>query len=128
MKKHINEGFTLIESIFSLFIITVSMSLLIQTFPIIRKLINYDLNIDEIIGIKQIQELILLGTDFLFNEDELRFYYMGEDVTLEIDDDRIVRTDGYIIYLEGIEDAYFSQKGSCFYLNYENKKRFLGCE
>ena len=71
MKKHINEGFTLIESIFSLFIITVSMSLLIQTFPIIRKLINYDLNIDEIIGIKQIQELILLGTDFLFNEDEL---------------------------------------------------------
>ncbi len=128
MNRHTNNGFTLIESIFSLFIITISMSLLIQTLPIIRKIINYDLNVAEEIGIKQIQELVLLGTDFLFTEDELRFYYMGEDITLEIDDDRIVRTDGYVIYLEGIEDAYFSQKGSCFYLNYENKKRFIGCE
>ena len=129
MKKHINNGFTLIESIFSLFIITISMSLLIQTLPIMRRILHYDLNIEEEIGIKQIQELILLGTDFIFEEDELRFYYMGEDISLEIDDDRIVKTDGYLIYLEGIEDAYFSKKGSCFYLNYDNnKKRFLGCE
>ena len=47
MKKHINNGFTLIESIFSLFIITISMSLLIQTLPVIRRILHYDLNIEE---------------------------------------------------------------------------------
>ena len=128
MNKHINNGFTLIETIFSLFIITISISLLIQTFPILRKISNYDLHIDEEIGIKQIQELVLLGTDFLFDESELRFYYMQEDISLEIDENRLVRTDGYVIYLEDIEDAYFSKKGSCYYLNYNNTKRFLGCE
>ena len=128
MKKHTNKGFTLIETIFSLFVITISMSLLMQIFPIIRKITNYDLNIDLEIAIKQIQEVILLGKDFIFEEDELRFYYMGDDIYLRIDGDRIVRTDGYVIYMEGIEDAYFSKRGSCFYLNIKDQKRFLGCE
>ena len=128
MKKLTNKGFTLIESIFSLIIISISMSLLIQIYPILNKCVNYELNIDFEIGLKQIQECILLGTDFIFGEDELRFYYMGKDVIIKIDDDRVVRTDGYLIYLENLDDAYFSKKGSCFYLNYEDKKRFLGCE
>ena len=104
------------------------MSLFIQTLPIIKKCSNFNLNIDFEIGLKQIQELILLGTDFIFSEDEIRFYTMGKDVILKIDGNRIVRTDGYIIYLEHIEDAYFSKKGSCFYLNNKEGKRFLGCE
>jgi len=104
------------------------MSLLIKIFPILNKCANIDLNISFEIGIKQIQELILLGTDFIFEEDELRFYTMGKDVFLKIDGNRIVRTDGYIIYLDDVDDAYFSKKGSCFYLNYEDKQRFLGCE
>ena len=128
MKTLTNKGFTLIEAIFSLFIISISMSLLIQVFPILKNCSNDGLNIDFEIGIKQLQELILLGTDFIFEDDEIRFYYMGKDVFLKIDENRIVRTDGYIIYLDDVENAYFSKKGSCFYLNYENKQRFLGCE
>ena len=132
MKKLINKGFTMIEMLLSLLIISLSVSMIVNILPVLKKTSKLDNNIDFEMGFMQLREVLLLADEILFDEEELRFYYKGEDCSLIIDDNRIVKTDGYMIYLEGLEEAYFSKKGSCYYLNYEenneNKKRFLGCE
>lgn len=132
MKKLTNKGFTMVESLLSLFIVSLGMSLFISIIPYIKKLNEMDVDIDVEIGLMQLRDIMLTSSEVLFDIYELRFYYQGKDISLEIIDDRVVRKDGFVIYLEGLEYPYFSQKESCYYLNYEKdfeiETRFLGCE
>lgn len=132
MKKLTNKGFTLLESLFSLLILSLGISLLISIFPCIKKLSSYSLDVEEEIAFYKLRELMLLANDITFSRDQLWFFYMENDVNLTIENNRIVRSEGYVIYMEGVENAFFEKKESCYYLNYERnnekKRRFLGCE
>lgn len=100
--------------------------------PIIKKINDYSFDIEEEIALNQLRELILFSNDITFGKYQLWFFYMENDVSLTIEKNRIVRSEGYVIYMDGLEKAYFSKKKSCYYLNYERngkeKTRFLGCE
>lgn len=132
MKKHMSKGFSLIETIFSLFVFSLSMSLFLLYLPIIMRLTEFHIPIEEEIALKQLRELILFASDIEFNPNELSFYYMDDLVCLSLEKGRIVRKDGYIIYMDGLENSSFIKKENCIYLNYEKngekKKRFLGCK
>ena len=133
MKKPINKnGFSLIESILSLFIVTLSFSLLYCVFPLLSTVSQYDVSIEEELALSKLRETILYASDIEFSESELFFYSMEKQMTLVLEKNRIVRKDGYLIYMDGLESSRFIKKGKCIYLKYErkniHKERFLGCE
>lgn len=132
MKMHGNKGTTLIEMVFSLVIVMCGMGLLTTILPLIQNIHTFDLNSEDEVAIRQIRHLLLFGSEIEFYEDELIFFYLGEQVSLTLDMDRLIRRDGYVIYMEGIHNSSFSKKENCFYLNYEKRdkkiQRFIGCQ
>lgn len=126
------KGFTLIESLFSLFILSLSISLLTMVLPCLLVMEKYHVTIEDEIALYQLRKLILYASDITFTEEELNFYYMEDFVSLSLEKGRVVRKKGYVIYMDGLTDSYFSKKKGCLFLNYEKnktqKKRFLGCE
>ena len=65
MKKHMNKGFTLLESIFSLFIVSLSLSLLFTALPLLKKINEFDVSIEEEIALAKIRETLLFASDIL---------------------------------------------------------------
>lgn len=135
--KHIkkwtmNDGFTLLESIFSLFVVMISFSLLLTALPLVKKISEFDVSIEEEMAMAKIRETVLFGSDMEIYPDELFFFSMEEHVYLTLDRDRIVRRDGYLIFMDGLENSEFVQKGNCVFLKYERnniqKERFVGCK
>lgn len=127
-----NKGFTLLESVFSLFVITISFSLLLSALPLIKKINEFDISIEEEMALAKLRETVLYGSDIEVSPDELFFYSMEEHMYLVLERNRIVREDGYMIFMDGLEDSEFIEKGNCIFLRYERKniqkERFLGCK
>ena len=132
MKKHMNKGFTLLESIFSLFIVSLSLSLLFTALPLLKKMNEFEVSIEEEIALAKIRETLLFASDIEYSPFELFFYTMEDMVTLTLEYDRIVRHDGYLIFMDGLEESEFIEKNHCIYLRYRRndieKERFLVCE
>lgn len=127
-----NKGFTLLESVFSLFVITISFSLLLSALPLIKKINEFDISIEEEMALAKLRKTVLYGSDIEVSPDELFFYSMEEHMYLVLERNRIVREDGYMIFMDGLEDSEFIEKGNCIFLRYERKniqkERFLGCK
>ena len=121
----------MIEMLLSLFIFSLSMALLTMSIPLIHRLQDVHVDIEDEITLYQLRQLLLYASEIQYNEDELNFFYFEKEASLVLEKNRIVRKDGYVIYMEDIEKSYFTQKGDCFYISYEKnnkrKERFLGC-
>lgn len=121
----------MIEMLLSLFIFSLSMTLLTMSIPLIHRLQDIHVDIEDEIALYQLRQLLLYASEIQYNEDELNFFYFEKEASLVLEKNRIVRKDGYVIYMEDIEKSYFTQKGDCFYISYEKnnkrKERFLGC-
>lgn len=130
--KFNQNGFTLLESIFSLFVVSIGLSLLITALPLLSKINQFDVYIEEEIALEKIREIILFASSIEVYSDEIIFYSMEDDASLILERTRIVRTPGYLILMDGLEQSEFAKKGSCIYLKYERnniqKQRFLGCK
>ena len=131
MKKPTSKGYTMIEMLLSLFIFSLSMALLTMSIPLIHRLQDIHVDIEDEIALYQLRQLLLYASEIQYNEDELNFFYFEKEASLVLEKNRIVRKDGYVIYMEDIEKSYFTQKKDCFYISYEKnnkrKERFLGC-
>lgn len=132
MKKLTNNGYTMIEMLMSLLVFTLSMSLLVSMLPIIPRIQQFHFSIEEETALYQIRTLLSLSSEIKFNEYNLEFFYLGEQASLIIDNDKIVRKHGTVIYLDQLIHPIFKKKDNCIYVNYERnkkkKERFIGCE
>lgn len=132
MKKDTNKGFTLIEMILSMMVFSISILLLSSCLRIIHSLSKTHYPIEEEIALKQLRTMISLSSDIVYQNDALEFYYLGKQGGLYIEQDRLVRKDGYVIYLNGLKNAGFIKKGACYFIRYEREnkqhERFLGCQ
>lgn len=130
-KMPINDGFTLIEALLALFIFSLTTLLISASLPVLKKSFEIRFLIEDEIGLRQIRRVLLLSDSVICDSQALYFYYLGEDASLEIDGDRVVKRNGYVIYLDDLENAHFSEKDHCIYLNYEKEavshSRLLVC-
>lgn len=127
-----NKGFTLVECLLALSITSLSMVLLSTSLPLLKRIQISRLNIEDEIALIQVRKMLLYSHDILFSQDELLFYTMGKEASLLFHEDRLVKVDGFVIYMENIPMAYFTKKKGCIYLNYEREftvyERFLTCQ
>lgn len=131
MKSSVNNGFTLVEMLISLMILTMGLNMISSTLPIIQHISQIHIPIEEEIALKQLRQLIALSSEVEVYDTYLEFWYLSKHSTLLFEHDRIIRKSGTVIYMEDVDDASFKEKGGCIYLYYERKEKqnevFLGC-
>lgn len=132
MWKVTNKGTTLIEMLISLFIIGITVSLLAGCLTLFRRIEKFDYPLEEEIAFYQLRQILSISSDIQIEPEKLTFLYKGETAYLIIENERLIRKEGYVIYLDNLKWGQFVKQLNCIYLHYERghgeQKRFLGCK
>lgn len=72
----------------------------------------------EQLAILQLRQLLSLSREIEVYDDYLTMIYGQEEIKLIQHQDRLVRKEGYMIYMEGVEDVSFEQLDNKIYLNF----------
>lgn len=132
MWKVTNKGTTLIEMLISLFIIGITVSLLAGCLTLFRRIEKFDYPLEEEIAFYQLRQILSISSDIQIEPEKLTFLYKGETAYLIIENKRLIRKEGYVIYLDNLKWGQFEKQLNCIYLHYERghgeQKRFLGCK
>lgn len=132
MWKVTNKGTTLIEMLISLFIIGITVSLLAGCLTLFRRIEKFDYPLEEEIAFYQLRQILSISSDIQIEPEKLTFLYRGETAYLIIENERLIRKEGYVIYLDNLKWGQFEKQLNCIYLHYERghgeQKRFLGCK
>lgn len=132
MWKVTNKGTTLIEMLISLFIIGITVSLLAGCLTLFRRIEKFDYPLEEEIAFYQLRQILSISSDIQIEPEKLTFLYKGETAYLIIENERLIRKEGYVIYLDNLKWGQFEKQLNCIYLHYERghgeQKRFLGCK
>lgn len=103
-----HSGFTLIETLFSLMIASIVLTLCFTGMSLLHQLKPFETPAtDKEIMFKQLQSELMMATDISTNHEQLRYYKAGQWFTLLQDQNRLVKKDGYEIYLYDIDQLYF---------------------
>lgn len=131
-KKYMNEGFTLVETILSLLVITFSITILTLFLSVCKK---EDLNLtykETESSIMQMQKLYVLSENSEVENEMWVFELYGEEMHFEEISGKLVLTPGYQVFFMGLDSVYFEEKEDCIYIHIQNegykKERIIGCE
>lgn len=127
-----NKGFTMIEVIISLMITSICVLLLSMMLKIV---VNRDYSLytaDDESSIHQMRLLFVLSKDYQINDDMLYFRYLSKDMHFNFTNRKLILEDGYQVFFNHLDNAYFSVRNHCYYFNYQRgnqiKDRVIGCE
>lgn len=103
------RGFTLVEMSLGLFfsslILLIVFSVYLLIFNLQKDLKHFDQNR---IGLIQLQNEVILGSEFESLDDQICFIKFEEHYCLKFDQSRLVKTPGYEIFLVDIEEGSLS--------------------
>lgn len=116
-----SKGFTLIEVIFSLSIISLSIVLCSKTLPLILKMSEKNYVAEDRISITQLRKMLILGMKHEVKAGSISYVYKQETFEIGFTDDRLVKTPGYEIIMNNLDEAIFYDKDDCIYLKWERK-------
>ena len=113
----------LIRTIVSLLIIMIFLPLSSLCLNYVSK-IDYDYSeINDEIAIYQLRELLLIAYDLRIYNDEINFTYQDKTFTLSLVNGRLLLQPGTQIYLDEVDNLYFTEASNLIYLNYEKKNK-----
>lgn len=127
-----NEGFTLVEVLVALLCVSFSTLLLTQCMLLLRSQSMSRYESEDRIAIDQLRILCMQGDQYQLQNSTFLFRYHGEPTWLEYHNRRLVRRDGYQIFLQDIDAATFHKKGDCYYAQWvrqaSTQEALLACE
>lgn len=130
--KNDNEGFTLLEVLVALLCISVACSLLLHVIVVMKTLSTNDYLVEDKLALHQMRFILAQSKEMGIMDGQLKFYYQGEPRYFVYDRKRIVKREGYEIFMQEVDDASFEEKEGCFYMNWKRKKNekqaLLTCE
>ena len=126
------KGFTLIDTILAMCIASFCIMLMTTMVQTIAKIEIDDEAIQEKASIHQMRLIYALSKDFYLDGDMLAFTYQEKDFYYSFYEDKLLLNDGYQVFLNDLQEVYFSEKNSCYYLTYtkdmiEYEKVIIGC-
>lgn len=126
------HGFTLVEMLLALMIISFATLLIIPCLQIASRLQEDERRSDDRIVIHQLRSLMAMSNTYEVNGSILYLVQGEKNYQLQYDRHRLVKMPGYEIYLENIAEALFEKDGNCVYMiwrrNHEEKKALLACQ
>lgn len=127
-----SKGFTLIEIVLSMYIISISVMfisaiLFIVTTQSLKSYVSEDEN-----SIQNLRRTYVLSENVELDGDMLSFRYLMQDMYFQLIDDKLVLREGYQVYFQNLEYGYFTKEQGCVYVTYKHKKeaekkRIIGC-
>lgn len=126
-----NKGFTLVEVLVGLFALSFCMLLLIQTAVVINAYPKELYEVEDGIGIRQLQLITAQSDHIKVSPQELQMNYHQSDIRMSLHHQRLVKQPGYEIFLKDLAQLSFYEEGGCVYVTWtrtNQKKAILGCE
>lgn len=127
-----NKAFTMIEVIISLMITSICIVLLSM---ILKIVVSRDYSLytaDDESSIHQMRLLFVLSKDYQINDEMLYFRYLNKDMYFNFTNRKLILEDGYQVFFDKVDNAYFVLKDHCYYFHYQRgnqkKDRVIGCE
>lgn len=125
------QGFTLIEMLLACSIITLCLSLLAASLSAIPKLQRIQYFTQDNIAIHQIRVIYAQAKFIEIIQGRLFLHYHKEEIYLYFNNQYLVKSKGYEILLDQIDEAYFTKEENCIYLTYTrgefHTKTIIGC-
>lgn len=127
-----HKGFTLVETLIAFSCVMLSILMVAPLISSVSKMWKQNYQSEDRIAIYQLRILLAQSKDVRLQNQQLSFIYRKQETILEWHKDRLVKRDGYIIYLQDIDDGFFIQEDGCIYAqwtrNKNTKQALLSCE
>ena len=88
-----------------------------------RHLVSLELIKQDQLAILQLRQVVALADTYELDQDILQIQYNHQIYTIGFDRNRLVKRDGYEIFIEGIEAAGFYEKDEELYLFYTKRNK-----
>lgn len=135
MKNHMKmsgSGFTLVETIVSLIVVSVSLLLLTMCLSLMKNSNKKMFNGEDEIAVRQIRLLYALSEKIVVNDKMMEFEYYGEEMHFVFTKNNLILKNGYQVFLKELSNVMFYKEDSCVYIQFshiDQKKqdRIIGC-
>lgn len=120
-----NKGFTLIEAIIGISIVSYIVLLLFSGIKLVN---SYSYEIDHIdeVSIDQIRKIYSLSANRSLNNNKLTYLYNTKEYEMIIENNKIIITPGYQVVLDNYSGK-FLMKEECLYLAHNKGDILVGC-
>lgn len=123
MKKLKRNGFTLIEALLALFITSFVSLLGCMLMRCALHFAHMDVDTQNQFAVLQLRRELAQSNDLKIESDCLSYILNHEKKVLYFDKHRIVKSPGYEIYMEQIDEAIFYKKEDGYYVWFKKKNK-----
>lgn len=123
MKKLKENGFTMIDALLALLITSIVTLLSCVLIQACFRFSQMDLDTQNQFAILQLRQVLSIASSLQIQENQLECIMNHEKVYFYLDRKRLVKSPGYEIFLEDIEDARFFEKEEHFYVWFQKKNQ-----
>ena len=116
MKKSTKNGFTLLECLLGLLVSSIVSVLCIIFLKTCLQMVFLEPSKQNQMAILQLRMMTSISSDIRVENQSLYMVYERKEINLEYDRHRIVQKDGYVIWLEHIDEGYFYEEDQSIYL------------
>ncbi len=127
-----NKGFTLIETLLSLFITMICLLLISSCIQLMNRMELTNESAKDDLSLYNLRLILALSTDVEVEYHCVDFNYQNDMFTLSLNDDTLILQPGYQVFLQNVDGLFFEQSKDDLYITYERDgvhvKRFLYSE
>lgn len=123
MKRSKHNGFTLLETLLGLMISTLLAGLCVLILSLDASLIRLETHRQEQVAILQIRQILAMAETMEIQEGTLVYLFNHQQASLCFEKGRLVKKEGYEIFMEGVEDGHFEEANEHIYLEYTKKNQ-----
>lgn len=127
-----NSGFTLVETIISLIVVSFALLLLTMCLTLMKNSNRKMYDGEDEVAIRQIRLLYALGEKIRVENEMLMFEYYGEEMYFTFYKNNLVLKDGFQVFFKELSNIHFFEEDSCIYVQFlhidqKEQKRIIGC-
>lgn len=94
-----------------------------ETFNLVSS-IDFDYNeVNDELALVDLRRIMLLAYNLDVGYDEIRFVYQDKDYCLALNNNNLVLSPGYQLYIADVDELYFEIRNNCIYVIYQRKNK-----
>ncbi|MGM9946703.1 prepilin-type N-terminal cleavage/methylation domain-containing protein [Floccifex sp.] len=123
MKQLKKNGFTLIESLLSLLITSIVSMLCMIILQTCIQMVSIDFQHQNQMAILQLRQKCALASNVHVENGNLYMIDQRKDIEISYHNHRLVQQDGYVIWMEDLDYAFFIQEDNDIYLEWSSHEK-----
>lgn len=117
------NGFTLIECVIAILCDFIVMTLVLVFINACVHIMHLRTTQQDQMAILQLRQILAISSDVEIEDNRLSLIYEHEEIEIKFDRNRIVRTPGYEILMEKVDEVEFYEEDDEIYLVYKKENQ-----